>query len=154
MGEHLMSNETFSPEDVKRLSDLEAAFGVAGGRGVDLANEIDALRRKRALLTEDFEEFPAGDEETLEDLVLSVSERKGSAVLNGGVSEMVGYLRADGWTDEQIPTGDEEDLQDAVLSVADRKGSAVLNGGLSSMVEYLREDGWTNEQILKSMGGA
>ena len=37
----------FTNEDANRLEALEIAFEEAGGRGVDLANEIDALRAKR-----------------------------------------------------------------------------------------------------------
>lgn len=33
--------------EADRLASLEAAFDEAGGRGVDLAEEIDALRAKR-----------------------------------------------------------------------------------------------------------
>jgi hypothetical protein len=34
-----------TPEECTRLDELEAAFARAGGRGVDVADEIDALRR-------------------------------------------------------------------------------------------------------------
>jgi hypothetical protein len=36
-----------TPEEEAELADTEAAFEEAGGRGVDLAERIDELRRKR-----------------------------------------------------------------------------------------------------------
>jgi hypothetical protein len=36
-----------NPQQTARLAELEAAFAEAGGRGVDLAEEIDALRALR-----------------------------------------------------------------------------------------------------------
>lgn len=36
-----------TPEEQHRLDAAEAEFDAAGGRGVELAEEIDALRRKR-----------------------------------------------------------------------------------------------------------
>jgi len=39
---------SFTAQDAARLAALEAEFEAAGGRGVELAEEIDALRRKRS----------------------------------------------------------------------------------------------------------
>lgn len=39
--------EGLTPEEEAELADLEAEFEEAGGRGVELAERIDALRRKR-----------------------------------------------------------------------------------------------------------
>lgn len=47
----------FTDEDAAELQRLEAAFAEAGGRGVELADRIDALRAKRESPVP--EDFPA-----------------------------------------------------------------------------------------------
>lgn len=42
-----------TPDEAQELTELEAAFSHNGGRGVDLAERIDELRRMRGFLTEE-----------------------------------------------------------------------------------------------------
>lgn len=51
----------FTDDDAERLALLETAFDAAGGRGVEVAEELDALRTKRNLIVGDPDEDPTDD---------------------------------------------------------------------------------------------
>jgi len=66
-----------SEQERKRLEHLEAAFESVGGRGVDLADEIDVLRLKEAVHGKvlkahlnDLIEACGGDDDALVDVLL------------------------------------------------------------------------------------